>query len=167
MNRSTRTHPGFTLVEMVVSLAILSIVMSALMSTMLLATQTIPAADDPGLAAPDVNAAMERILADAAFARSVEVRSQGLILAVNDRTGDGNPDIIRYTLTDAASPPTTLYTSINDGNHRVLLSGVVAFGASVTMFETTDNLLTVQIATSRGTVYRSSVELATRPQPSP
>ncbi len=163
MNSTPVQRTGFTLVEMVVSLAILSIVMSALMSTMLLATRTIPAADDPALMAPDVNAVMERILADAAFARTVEARSRGLVLGVTDRTGDANPDVLYYSLTDPASLPTTLYTSLNGGAQRILLSGVVAMGISVTSFDATQNLLTVEIATSNGTVYRSSVELAIRP----
>ena len=163
MKHPTLRHPGFTLVEMVVSLAILSIVMSALMSTMLLATGAIPDTDDPALAAPDINAVMERILADATFARSVEVKTAGLVLGVNDRTGDANPDVIHYSLTDPASTPTTLYTSVNGGDQRVLLSGVLAARFSITSFDSTTNLLTVEIAAQRGTIYRSSTELAARP----
>ncbi len=163
MKRRGVQRAGFTLVEMVVSLAILSIVMSALMSTMLLATAVIPAADDPSLTAPDINAVMEHILADAAFARSVEVKPAGLVLGVNDRTGDANPDVLYYSLTDSASTPTTLYTSINGGTQRVLLSGVLAARFSITSFDATSNLLTVEIATQRGTVYRSSTELVVRP----
>lgn len=167
MNRNPRRSPGprgFTLVETVISLVILSIVMGSLMSVMVMATHALPDSDDPSITSADITSALELIMADAMLASAITVDTSSLKLVIPDRTLDGKRELIRYGLTAPDSPPTTLHRSFNNNGNQPLVGGVAAFKASVVSYDSKCSLLVVEIATSRGDVHRAGVELLARPE---
>ena len=159
-----RRHRAFTLLETVISIALLSVIMGSLMSVMVLATHALPDPDDPSLATADINSAFEFIMADAMLAGAIAVDATNLKLAVPDRDNDGERELICYGLGNADSPPTYLYRTINNSAENTLVENVRAFKASVVSYEGTSSLLIVEIATSRGDIHRASIDLIARPE---
>jgi prepilin-type N-terminal cleavage/methylation domain-containing protein len=157
---------GFTLVETVVSIAVLSIVMGALMSTMILATHALPGLDDPARLANEADAALEEMMTDAMIASLVTTDGAVLKMVVPDRTGDAIDETITFGLVDADTPPTDLYREFN-GTRRVVAGRVLAMSVEVTSFEGGPRLLTVELASGHSIVRRASVDLMARPETTP
>lgn len=166
-DRPGTPRPGFTLVELVVSISVLSIIMSALMSTILLASHALPTLDDPAIASAQVNDAFEAITADAMVASTIATDGAVLKLTVPDRTGDSVEETVTYGLADGASPPTPLQAIVNNGTPRTLYDRAEAIRFSIVSFDDRSRLLIVEIATPTGCVHRAAVDLLTRPGISP
>lgn len=164
-SRHTRRtpRPGFTLVEVLVSVSILSIIMAGLMSALLLATKTLPRADDPAMIAPEADTAFELIMADAMLASSVSADGDTLKLIIPDQNADKTDEIIAYELAAPGSPPTSLLRTFNGRAPRTLLSRVRAMSFTTSTVEGDLSQLTIEIVTGTGVVHRTSFELLTRP----
>ena len=87
---------AFTLVEMVVAIALTAIIASALMSGFLLSLRAIPATDDPGMTAYEIDRAFEHLLTDASLASEIAVSNGKVSMLVPDQTGDDTPDRVTY-----------------------------------------------------------------------
>lgn len=159
----TRPRRAFTLIETIVSIAVLSIVMSALMSALLLASHAVPGADDPARLAAEADSTLERITGEAMLATAVAWEAGSLKLVLPPRAGSGLIDIVRYTLAEPDTPPTELERSVNGGKGRVVLTRAGAFNATIVSFEGRSRLLILELVAG-GVMRRASVELAARPE---
>lgn len=121
--RLPRRRPAFTLVEMIVSIAIVSIVVLACASVMLLAAKTV--ASSAGVASAGMagsnagtngvsqaalaRAAAERIADDLKMAVTFAERTAtAATFTVPDRDGDGQPETVRYAWSGAAGTTITV-----------------------------------------------------------
>jgi prepilin-type N-terminal cleavage/methylation domain-containing protein len=92
-------HPacrGFTLIETVVALAVSSVLLLALGSTVLLASRAVPSGNETVIAEAEIQRSLAVMSSDIEVATAISATS-GLILTVPDRDGDGNPDTIEYS----------------------------------------------------------------------
>ena len=88
---------GFTLIEMVISLAIMAVIAAALGSTIVLASRALDQDAGPAAAAIAARRATDRMLADLAAATGFSERTAtSVTFTVPDRDGDGVPETIRY-----------------------------------------------------------------------
>lgn len=89
--------PGFTLIELTISLAIMAIIATALGSTIVLASRALDQDAGPAAAAVAARRATDRLLADLAAATGFSERTAtSVTFTVPDRDGDGAPETIRY-----------------------------------------------------------------------
>ncbi|HRQ71975.1 MAG TPA: prepilin-type N-terminal cleavage/methylation domain-containing protein [Phycisphaerales bacterium] len=122
-NHSPRTLRAYSLIELTVSLAIVSILVTAIGSLIILASKAIPR--DDGVFAASLGGAIltEELIDDAAFALAFnEVASAAIEFTLPDRNGDGNEEIVRYTWSGTAGHPLT--RSINGSSPIVVLPDV-------------------------------------------
>ena len=104
---SQRRH-GFTLVELVTSLAIMTILVGGMGSAVMIASQAIDDGTSRSSRITEAREALDRITADAAVALSVTERTASAIaFTVPDRSGDGLPETLRYAWSGVAGDPLT------------------------------------------------------------
>ena len=114
---------GFTLIEMVVSLAVFAVLIGAMGSAIVLSTHAMPTRNsDAGrsLAASEVLQQMADELRGAIYLTRAEPTSVAFVLP--DQNGDGNPEAIRYAWSGVAGDPLT--RQLNDGAPVALLNAV-------------------------------------------
>ncbi|MEM6928262.1 MAG: prepilin-type N-terminal cleavage/methylation domain-containing protein, partial [Myxococcota bacterium] len=91
--RRNSFYRGHTLVELVLSLTLLSIVMVSVGSAMIFAANAVPSADEPTVNKINDGAVLDRIAEDLSLAKYViEDEPKAVTVVVADRTGDGLPD---------------------------------------------------------------------------
>lgn len=107
MNRTTAAQ-GFTLIEVILSTAIMAIIMTAMMSVMLLVSRTVNSGggvNDRTVQAQDV---IGQVVADLSLAvQFTERTDRAVTFTVPDRDADGNPETIRYAWSGTAGDPLT------------------------------------------------------------
>ncbi len=117
---------GFTLVELVVSMAVTSLLMFGLASTVLLASKALPDAQSTVARLIDGSEIVHQLTADLQEARYVVDKSATAItFTVADRDADGSPERIRYAWSGAPGAPLT--RQYNGGTVVTLLADVHAF----------------------------------------
>ena len=120
---------GFTLVELIVAVAITSILMLAIGSAIVVATHALPDNDGPAGAVIAAGSAAEQIAAELQYAVSINQRSATMIeFTVADRNGNGEPEIIRYEWSATAGDPLT--RQYNAGTVTNVLDSVQQFDLS-------------------------------------
>ncbi|MCC6682980.1 MAG: prepilin-type N-terminal cleavage/methylation domain-containing protein [Phycisphaeraceae bacterium] len=120
-----RHSRAFTLIELILGLALSAIVLLGISSAIVLAARAVP--DDKTDASIqqslDAAAALARITDDARFALHFsELTATAITFAVPDRDDDGDPERIRYHWSGTAGAP--LYRSYNGGANVILLDAV-------------------------------------------
>lgn len=121
MRRRIRTHRGFTLVELVVSMSILAALLLATQSALVLTRELGSTSKLTGTA--DAVSAMDQLAAHAAVALSLSVGSSvTLSLTVADITGDAADDKLDYAWDGKQGSPLTL--SINGGKRQPVIGAV-------------------------------------------
>ena len=99
---------GFTLIELVVSMAIMSIILVSIGSAIMLASRAIPADDNPGDLVVSSAQLARDIAAELAQAIYVfEAGDHAVAFTVADRDADGSPERIRYAWSGNAGDPLT------------------------------------------------------------
>lgn len=115
-----------TLIEMVASIAILSIIVTGLGSSMVIASRAADAtnaATSPAVRAGDSRRCLDRLLADLSLATAItEKTSTAITMTVPDRTSDGVADQLRYAWNGSVGSPLTL--SINGGTAAPLVDNL-------------------------------------------
>lgn len=120
---------GFTLLELTVSAAVMSVILLALGSTMLIAGRALPQARSVTSSTLAAAEAADRIAAELRYATAVNRRSAPLIeFTVPDRNGDKVPETIRYEWSGAAGAPLT--RQYNAGSSVEVLPDVREFDLS-------------------------------------
>ncbi len=122
---------AFTLVEVVISTAILAIIMLACVSVLVVAQRAL-VLNDPGSApvqAASAREAVDLVTADLRVATSVvQAGSTTAALTVPDRTGDGTPETLVYAWSGTPGDPLT--RSYNGGPAAAILENVQALTLS-------------------------------------
>lgn len=168
MKPAIRTHPpspnaaprrGFTLIEMLIAIALTSLICSALMSALLLSLRAIPGENDAGLIATELSTAFEFLHADVAIASSVEVTGAKLLLTVPDQTGDATPENIVYQFQTGRLERIT-----NNATPRILSRGINSGQFTATRADDRIASVTVVIKSTAPTMHRTSIECVARPE---
>ena len=122
---------GLTLVELVESVAITTVIMLAIGSSMLIATRALPDADVPANAAITASEAAEQIATELQYAVSINPDKIGATMiefTVADRNGNDIPERIRYQW--SGTPGASLTRQYNDGSVVNILDKVRQFNLS-------------------------------------
>jgi len=99
---------GFTLVELVLALAIMSILMTGLASAIIIASHALPDGDSPGHAVVKAAEAADRIAEEIRSALWIRERTATSVeFTVPDRDSDGLPERIRYAWSGTAGDALT------------------------------------------------------------
>lgn len=116
-------RPGFTLLELTLSLVITAIILGALTSAMLLASQIIPEDDGPAEATITANEIAQQIAGELYYAQSFTERSASQVkFRVADRDGDLEQERIQYAW--SGNPGDPLTREYNDGDSADVLDNV-------------------------------------------
>ncbi|UCD48763.1 MAG: prepilin-type N-terminal cleavage/methylation domain-containing protein [Phycisphaerales bacterium] len=127
---------GFTLIEMVMTVAIMAVIMLGLGSAMIIAGHAVPGADNPAVAGIAAAEAAEQIATELQYAVSV-VDSNATVIefTLADRDGDDVAETIRYAW--SGNPGDPLTRQYNAGPVQTLLTDVSAFDFSYDLATTT------------------------------
>lgn len=129
---------AFTMIELMLSAAIMSILLLAITSAMLLAGRAMP--DGAGAQAQTIETAkaVTHIVEDLNFARYViEQTDKAVTVIVADRTGDGEADAIRYAWSGTVGDPVTV--QVNGGAVHNVIDAASGFSLA---YETQDRSTT-------------------------
>ncbi len=117
---------GLTLVELVVSMAVMSILMLSMGSVLLVATKALPDAERPGTKLNQASQIAEQMTTELQEARHITEKSAGAVtFTVADRDGNGSPERIRYAWSGTAGDPLT--RQYNFGTVATVLADVNQF----------------------------------------
>lgn len=117
---------AFTLVEVMLALALATIVLGALQSLIMIAGRAVPDADGVQASTVTASDALERLAAEVSVALEVlDVTSQSITFSVNDWTGDDRVETIKYGWSGVAGEP--LLRAVNGGTASVLVESVESF----------------------------------------
>jgi prepilin-type N-terminal cleavage/methylation domain-containing protein len=128
MTRIQRRRRAFTLVELVLSMAVMTVLLGGLASAMILASRAVPDRKSTLAAAMDGSYAADQLAAELFVAKSFSVRSATAVkFTLDDRNADGVDDTIRYEWSGTAGAPLTrkynlaaTVTVLSDVNEFVL-----------------------------------------------
>lgn len=99
---------GFTIAELVTSLAVTSVIVGALASCIALTSRALPSSSNPEQAAAQLQQVVRRIADDARFATEVSVPEPAeLHLTLEDQDGDGNTEAVVYKWSGTAGTQLT------------------------------------------------------------
>ncbi len=103
---SVRT--GFSLVEMVVSLAVISVLTVGMSSAVVLATRVLPHQTNPAAASLEASAALQQLRDDLRCATHLHQRqAHSVTLNLPDRNADGRPEVITWAWSGTPGDPLT------------------------------------------------------------
>jgi prepilin-type N-terminal cleavage/methylation domain-containing protein len=120
---------GFTLVELVVAVAVMAVIMVGMGSAMLIAGRALPQAQSATSSTITAAEAAEQMTAELQYATAINQRSATMIeFTVSDRNGDEVPETIRYEWSGTAGAPLT--RRYNAGATAEALSNVREFSLS-------------------------------------
>lgn|GEM_PF-1931470 len=106
--RAPGRRGGFTLLEMVTSMALMVIVLGGMTSAVVVASRAIDDGTDPGVLTAEAAGVLTEISAEINFARQFdELTVSSVAFRVPDRDGDGRPEKIRYAWSQVAGEPLT------------------------------------------------------------
>ena len=124
-----RLTPGFTLVELLIGIALTTIIAVGIGSSMLIASRAIPDADNPANATLAAGEAAQQLTAELQYAISINNRSATMIeFTVADRNNDEVDETIRYEWSGISGDPLT--RQYNGGAVVNLLEAVHQFDLS-------------------------------------
>jgi prepilin-type N-terminal cleavage/methylation domain-containing protein len=99
---------GFTLIEVLVSLSVMSILMLGISAAMGLALRAVPDEDSAMVRITDAGSVLDQVINDLRYARHITERSATAVrVVVADRDGDGAPQTIRYAWSGTPGDPLT------------------------------------------------------------
>jgi prepilin-type N-terminal cleavage/methylation domain-containing protein len=117
---------AFTLIELTVSLVVMSVLVGALASSVVVATHAMPRPDDRAAAVSRGATQAGRIVAELQEARHLSEHTRNAVtFTVADRDGDGSPERIRYAWSGTPGDP--LVREYGDGDALVFAEDVHVF----------------------------------------
>ena len=172
VHRGNSYQKGATLVELLVSIAITTVLMLAIGSAMLIATQAMPNANGPANQIIVASEVAEQLATELQHAISVNSRSATMIeFTVADRDADQVPETIHYEWSGTAGGPLT--RQYNGGSIIEVLDSVRQFNLSYDLetIQAKNYLRVVDIKLRAGNDQQSAVYTATetfnRPEVTP
>lgn len=128
---------GFSLIELVASMAVLAVLMAAVGSTVLLASRAVPGEDAAVVHVTAAARVLEQISAELETAIEVKtVDIADLVFTVADRDGDGQDETVRYRW---AGPGEPLTRRFGDGAEVTMLDAVQTFEVAAEVRTVTDD----------------------------
>jgi len=101
-------RPGYTLVELAVSTAVMGIILGGIASALILASRTLPNRSSPAAAVSKAGELSDQILGELAYALSIiSNKGKSIAFTVADRDGDNAPERIEYQWSGTAGDPLT------------------------------------------------------------
>ena len=121
------TRPGVSLVELVLSMVVMTILLAGMSSAMVLASRAVPDLETPLKAMADGYHAADGLAGELFAAQTITFRSATVVeFTVDDRAdADTNPEIIRYSWGGTAGQPLT--RQYNNGTIGTVLENVYQF----------------------------------------
>lgn len=124
-------RPGFSLIEMVVSLSIVSILLVGMTSAVVLASRALPSNDTPAAATVDSARALHQLHDDLRAATELLNRTAtSVTLHLPDRNGDGQPEVITYAWAGNAGDP--LIRTADGSTSLSVLDNIESFALAYT-----------------------------------
>lgn len=134
--RSQRLCRGFTLPEVVLSLAVGSVLLGAMTSLIVISSRSIPGRGTDSSRTTSAATALEQFAADLMLATSVVSATDTLIdIKVPDRDGDGIQEEIKYLWQGTPGDP--LERVVNSGSRSIVIESVAKFALSYQTVTTT------------------------------
>jgi prepilin-type N-terminal cleavage/methylation domain-containing protein len=125
-NDQIKLRPGFTLIELIISTAILAIILVGMHSAMLIASRASPDRAGVNSATLRAGAAADQLIADLTYATSITSTSATAVqFTVPDRNDDGSPDTIRYSWSGVSGAG--LMRTVNGGTPAAIAADVREF----------------------------------------
>jgi len=110
--RCARARTGMTLLEVVISITIISVLAGAMMSVMLIASRSLNAAEGPFARTADAADAAQQVTSDLRLAKQfLERTDRAVTFTVPDRDQDGQDETIRYAWSGTSGDPLTCQTN--------------------------------------------------------
>lgn len=117
------TASGYTLIEVLLSLGIVSLILAATVSMLFVAQQAVASGADSAGRVSRESRAMQMILLDVSLAKGFTERTdRAVTMTVPDRTGDDRDETIRYAWSGTSGDPLT--RQVNGGPVVVLAPNV-------------------------------------------
>jgi hypothetical protein len=114
---------AFTLIELVVSVAILSLILLGVGSAIILVARAAPSASDPATRMIQASGVAHQVAAELHQAMYLTERSARAVrFTIPDRDGDGSPEVVRYAWSGTVGEPLT--RQYNDGPAIAVLQNV-------------------------------------------
>ncbi len=140
-------RPAFTLVELVVSLAVAGVLLVGLGSAIVLAAQALPASDRPVDRIVAQRGVLDQLTSELASADYlVETTGTALTYILADRDADGLPERVRYAWSGTAGD--SLTRQLNGGTAQVVLEDVEAFALDYSQHQGTRTFTGVPVESS-------------------
>ena len=128
--RVRRPRRGFTLLEVMLSAALLALVMGGATSAILIAAKGIDGSATNAVRARTASEVLDQVAADLQAATAFTERTATAVtFTVPDRNGDGQPETLRYAWSGVAGDPLT--RSVNGGTAVSMANGVNAFNLNL------------------------------------
>jgi len=144
---------------MVLSLSVMSIAFVAVGSVFLLASHVMPSPGTAEASTVEQSAALSQLIEDLQVARYItEDTGTAITMVVDDRTGDGLPDRLRYAWSGTAGDPLTL--SINGSVPVNVADNVQAFSLSFGLGNRVDTVLGSNVVSEEVLLFSRTVATA-------
>jgi prepilin-type N-terminal cleavage/methylation domain-containing protein len=126
----SRTHRGFSLVELLVSMGILSVLLIGVTSAILIASKALPSPNSSAASQALVASALEQLNADLLVATAIkEITTKAITVTVADRGhGAAGPETIRWAWSGTAGAPLT--REYNSSGAKTIVPSVSEFALS-------------------------------------
>jgi len=126
MITTSKYRRGFTLVEMVLSMAVMTVLLGGIASAMILAGRALPDLDTPLKAMADGYHAVDGLAGELFAAQTITLRSATVVeFTVADRNADSNAETIRYSWSGVVGQPLT--RQYNNGTIDTVLENIYQF----------------------------------------
>lgn len=159
INRCKHRRSAYTLIEMTVSLAVMSVLMGGVGSALVLASRAMPASKSPHTSKLASYHVMDLLVNELLIVQTVTAYSAtGITFTVADRNADGAPETIRYAW--SATPGDPLTRQYNGGSVGTVAADVYEFGLEYTTGTTAgtaNQLATVSIGLRIGSYDAANV----------
>ncbi len=124
MKNARRT--AFSLVELILSMAVMTVLMGALGSAMVIASKAVPSRASPLAAAVDAASVVDQLAGELFTTKAITARSDKMVeFQLADRNGDGMDEIVRYEWSGSAAA--SLSRKFNAQPAATILSDVSEF----------------------------------------
>lgn len=154
-----------TLLELVISIAIMAVLMGGIGSAMLLAGRAIPADDDRLVLTVNASLVLDRIAADLMYATKVDaVTATSVTITVPDRDDDAAEETISYTWGGTAGDPLVVQYNAETADNLIESVEDFAVSAETSGVETLQLHVELQPDADAASRVRTSFELLNRPE---